>query len=1810
MSAEEEDLVRAETEAAMTATLIKRWKGRQPHTRFGHCCLVVVNPCQPLDVYSDAVCRQITQECYTNPEAYRQASAHIYEYATRAYLNMRRSGEDQHFVLSGVAGSGKSTTHRHLLGAFSHFGMKSKREKIQAQAQASVNVLELLCRCKTNENPDASRASVYQELHFNERGRLTAAQVQLYGFDARRVTNTPKDERSFHVFYALLAGLTPAEKTALHLDAAPNDFIYLSQSKCTLVSGRNDASALSNFRDAMRTCGLKTRQILQFFQLMSAVLHLGNITFVDAKDTADSTLFEGSKVKNAEELEILSSLLGVTPKALESCLTYRLKEMRHESFAAVLNARQAVDQRNRMAQFLYNALIHWVVSRMNTRMSLRGGNPFNKISILDPVGFQDRDDNQYYDFAVNLCDERLHYHVLESSLNPRSPLNWPRPVLTTVPRNTCLQLLVGTEPHGGQQPETRIGGILGHIETASARYQDGATDASDANLLRTFHHTYRNHPNFAKTSNAFAFGIVHFSKPTLYSVDGFLQRDAREKYADLIQLFQHDCTHPLLGEVINAVTTTHDAQTEKDTDLFLRNNIYPMDSSIQTMYQSLNSMLFKSSDAITRHVCHIKPHRRLDAGAIDHGYVSQQVTAFYMPRIAKNKVDFDYAICYQFEEFHNRYGAFILWYDQATPLRKVIADFLETLSTDPAQAKMGNSCVYLSEPIWLNLELRLKELDKKNKRATVMSGEWDTDSAVIDEKINVDEKHPGVLSRSLENLSEWEGDSDWARTGSGNGTMVDLGQILEQHAPQEEQTIEEIPITHSRRWWVRFVWLMTWWIPSFLLKWIGRMKREDVRMAWREKFTLCSLILLFSGIVIFVIIGVSAVVCPGTKQMFKNSDVAAHNTGGDFYVSIRGMVYDITRLAQQDHGTTTYPAGPSEMDPWAGQDVSYQIPIPLSQGCYGLVSDDHVQITPNSSIQLPSFIHNSGPTLQPDVSLTAMRQENWFFGVFSPAISIYKQGYIVIEASQVQADYASWGRKWAIIEGKVFDLNDYFNTANAAPQNVPGIPNYHFLNPTVETLFNTYAGTDMTSKWQQAKGLMSATDYAYNWNCLNNVFYVGDVDIRNSVQCQFTNYMLLAFACLMCAVIGTKFLASLQFGRRPTPEKQDRFVICQVTCYTEGEESLRKTIDSLTALEYDDKRKLIFVVCDGMVMGSGNDRPTPRIVLDILGVDPNENPEPVMFKSVAEGSKQLNYGKVYSGLYENEGRAVPFLVVVKVGKGTEKAKPGNRGKRDSQIVLMRFLNRVHADSEMNPLELEMYHHLKNVVGVHPSFYEYILMVDADTEVLPDALSRLVSNTMHDSKIIGICGETMLVNEQRSWATMIQVYEYYISHHLSKAFESLFGSVTCLPGCFCMYRVRTAAKGMPLLISDKVINDYSDNHVDTLHKKNLLHLGEDRYLTTLMMKHFPQYKMTFTPYAQCRTAAPDSWKVLLSQRRRWINSTIHNLLELLLLPELCGFCCFSMRFVVMIDLIGTFLLPSSLVYLVYLLYIAISGNGPLPLISIVMLAAIYGLQAVIFLLRRQWQHIGWMIIYILALPLYSFYIPVYSFWHFDDFSWGNTRVVVGDKKKKIIASGEDEKFDDKIIPMKKWSTYEAELLEKQSLSPSDGGSRVDGTERSHYSGTNDVMSTVDEKTGFDFYRDTHVAQLEGRKSVMSQRPNSWRQTWNEKRHSTQTLQTLSRTPRQSFELQPRASRSMEYDRESLRSGLSRGSFDRFTATTTDSIPSDDQIVLEIHNILSTADMMMVTRRQVRERLSLFFGVDLSSRRDFINDTIERLLSVDH
>jgi len=194
------------------------------------------------------------------------------------------------------------------------------------------------------------------------------------------------------------------------------------------------------------------------------------------------------------------------------------------------------------------------------------------------------------------------------------------------------------------------------------------------------------------------------------------------------------------------------------------------------------------------------------------------------------------------------------------------------------------------------------------------------------------------------------------------------------------------------------------------------------------------------------------------------------------------------------------------------------------------------------------------------------------------------------------------------------------------------------------------------------------------------------------------------------------------------------------------------------------------------------------------------------------------------------------------------------------------------------------------------------------------------------------------------------------------------------------------------------------------------------LTTLMTKHFPAMSYKFIPDAYASTAAPETWSVLLSQRRRWINSTVHNLVELAALKDLCGFCCFSMRFVVLVDLLGTVILPATCAYLVYLIYTVASHQGQFPLISIIMLAGVYGLQAIIFIIKRQWQHIGWMVIYLLAYPIWSFVLPLYSFWNQDNFTWGNTRIVIGEKGDKRVIAVEDEGFDPRSIPLQRWDDY--------------------------------------------------------------------------------------------------------------------------------------------------------------------------------------------
>lgn len=77
------------------------------------------------------------------------------------------------------------------------------------------------------------------------------------------------------------------------------------------------------------------------------------------------------------------------------------------------------------------------------------------------------------------------------------------------------------------------------------------------------------------------------------------------------------------------------------------------------------------------------------------------------------------------------------------------------------------------------------------------------------------------------------------------------------------------------------------------------------------------------------------------------------------------------------------------------------------------------------------------------------------------------------------------------------------------------------------------------------------------------------------------------------------------------------------------------------------------------------------------------------------------------------GCRTPTVIVVKCGTEAEAAtdkKPGNRGKRDSQLILMNFFSRVTYNDRMTPLDFDLFRKIHILMGVTPDFFEVCLMV--------------------------------------------------------------------------------------------------------------------------------------------------------------------------------------------------------------------------------------------------------------------------------------------------------------------------------------------------------------------------------------------------------------------------------------------------------------------------------------------------------------------
>ncbi|CAL1707963.1 unnamed protein product [Somion occarium] len=870
--------------------------------------------------------------------------------------------------------------------------------------------------------------------------------------------------------------------------------------------------------------------------------------------------------------------------------------------------------------------------------------------------------------------------------------------------------------------------------------------------------------------------------------------------------------------------------------------------------------------------------------------------------------------------------------------------------------------------------------------------------------------------------------------------------------------------------WRIFSRIVTFWAPAILLESVGGLKDKQMRQAWREKMALCFIIAVLCGAVGFLTVGFQKVLCPLSAQSLSRFSRVGTNPNT---LGVQGVLYNVTKIPQVD-GVNF-----QSLLKNPGQDITtlFERDAANYPSCNGLSFRAAVE-APCAGTDCPLGPLNTSSTL----SSIGFVKTDFIVGYDWDQVASLAN-YMVLDGAVLNLNSYMKLHPTAIPQDRLDavirtilqqmpgqsgrDGTRLFYYHNDIQQAIPCLMERYFagnidkITPgcfvsqlvlyaglivilglvfvrfVMACIFNWFmsqklAGPPNTLALNRSAISPAVMPEGANVSIDNpngTAPWAGPAGSKKLAKPSKSARSLASSASTLIGSDGAAPIVSLaQIGA-------ELFAVCLVTCYSEGEESLRTTLDSISTTTYADARKLLFVVADGMITGAGEKKSTPDICVSLLDADPRfGNPVPMTYMAVGSGSKAENRAMIYAGHYIVAGRRTPTVVVVKCGTEAEAAsdkKPGNRGKRDSQLILMNFFSRVTYNDRMTPLDFDLFRKIHVLMGVTPDFFE----VDADTKVFPDSLKYLVNCMHHDQMIMGVCGETRIANKRQSWVTAIQVFEYFISHHLAKAFESVFGGVSCLPGCFSMFRLKARKTSgddwVPLIIKPEIVKEYSQNVVTTLHQKNLLLLGEDRFLTTILLRTFPNRKMMFLPQARCRTVVPDTFSILLSQRRRWINSTIHNLMELVLVRNLCGTFCFSMQFVVFMDLLGTVVLPIA-ISLTYMLIVGMALSPPHNFeeaIPLLLLIAVLGLPAVLILITtRKVVYVFWMLIYLLALPVWNFILPVYAFWHFDDFSWGETRKVEGEAKGEGHGDGHAAEIIINV-PLRRWEDWERSRLRK-------------------------------------------------------------------------------------------------------------------------------------------------------------------------------------
>ncbi|XP_015274158.1 PREDICTED: unconventional myosin-Va [Gekko japonicus] len=642
--------------------------------------LVAINPYEQLPIYGEDIINAYSGQNMGDMDP------HIFAVAEEAYKQMARDERNQSIIVSGESGAGKTVSAKYAMRYFATVSGSASEANVEEKVLASNPIMESIGNAKTTRNDNSSRFGKYIEIGFDKRYRIIGANMRTYLLEKSRVVFQAEEERNYHIFYQLCASATLPEFKTLRLGNA-NYFHYTKQGGSPVIDGIDDAKEMTNTRRACTLLGIVDSYQMGFFQILAAILHLGNVSFT-SRDADSCTI-----PPKHEPLRIFCDLMGVEYEQMAHWLCHRKLATATETYIKPISKLQAINARDALAKHIYANLFNWIVDHVNKALhSTMKQHSF--IGVLDIYGFETFEINSFEQFCINYANEKLqqqfnmHVFKLEQEEYMKEQIPWT--LIDFYDNQPCINLI-----------EAKLG-ILDLLDE-ECKMPKG----SDNSWAQKLYNTHLNKTALfekPRLSNK-AFIIQHFADKVEYQCEGFLEKNKDTVYEEQIQVLKSSKLKMLSELFLDVKAISPTSATPSGRTPLSRTAVKPTKSktaqaskehkkTVGHQFRNSLQLLMETLNATTPHYVRcIKPNDFKFPFMFDEKRTVQQLRACgVLETIRISAAGFPSRWTYQ--EFFSRYRVLMKQKDVLGDRKQTCKNVLEKLILDTDKYQFGKTKIF------------------------------------------------------------------------------------------------------------------------------------------------------------------------------------------------------------------------------------------------------------------------------------------------------------------------------------------------------------------------------------------------------------------------------------------------------------------------------------------------------------------------------------------------------------------------------------------------------------------------------------------------------------------------------------------------------------------------------------------------------------------------------------------------------------------------------------------------------------------------------------------------------------------------------------------------------------------------------------------------------------------------------------------------------------------------------------------------------------------------------------------------------------